>query len=228
MSKLIYIADDEKNIRDIIEGFLIKEGFDTCCFETGDDLLSTFYDKPCDLVVLDIMMPGKSGLEVCTALRQKNNVPIIMVSARDSELDKITGLSIGSDDYLTKPFSPMELVLRVKSMFRRIDIERGAQNNECISFKDLKLDASLRSCTFNDINIMLTPMEYELLFYMFNNSNKAIRREELLKNVWKFEDTVDTRAVDDVVKRLRKKIEKTNVKISTVWGYGFKLEDTER
>ncbi len=228
MSKLIYIADDEKNIRDIIEGFLKKDGFETCCFETGDDLLNAFYKKPCDLIVLDIMMPGKSGFEICAQLRRDQNVPIIIVSARDSELDKITGLSIGSDDYLTKPFSPIELVTRVKTMFRRIDIERATAQplqNEIINYGNIIIDNTLHTCTHDEKNIDLTPMEFALLFYLFSNSEKAVKREELLKNVWNFEESIDTRAVDDVVKRLRKKLSKTNVKITTVWGFGFKLEE---
>ncbi len=227
MQKLIYIADDEKNIRDIIEGFLKKEGFETVCFETGDALLLAFELKPCDLVILDIMMPGKSGLEICTKLRENSNVPIIMVSARDSELDKITGLAIGSDDYLTKPFSPMELVLRVKSMFRRISIERNTPNNDSITFADITLNYSLRTCVCENKNIELTPMEFDLLLYMFNN-NRAVKREELLKNVWEFAGEGDTRAVDDLVKRLRKKIAGTKVKITTVWGFGFKLEEDSK
>ncbi len=228
MSKLIYIADDEKNIRDIIKGFLTKEGFETCAFETGDELFDAFSKKPCDLVILDIMMPGKSGIEICIELRQNHNVPIIMVSARDSELDKITGLSIGSDDYITKPFSPMELVTRVKTTFRRIDFERGtvqAQQNDEVKFGDLVMDNSLHTCVHDGENIDLTPMEFALLMYLFKNSTRAIKREELLKNVWNFEESIDTRAVDDVVKRLRKKISETNVKITTVWGFGFKLEE---
>ncbi len=206
MDKLIYIADDEQNICDIIEGFLTKEGFTTSAFKTGDDLLAAFCEKPCDLVILDIMMPGQSGFEICAELRKNYNVPIIIVSARDSELDKITGLSIGSDDYLTKPFSPMELVTRVKSMFRRIDIERGTLQNEAVSFGFVVLDNSLRTCTYNDNVIELTPMEFAVLLYMFKNCKRAVSRKELLKSVWNFEDDIDTRAVDDVIKRIRKKI----------------------
>ncbi len=230
MSKLIYIADDEKNIRDIIEGFLKKEGFETCAFETGDALLNAFCEKACDLVILDIMMPGKSGIEICMELRKEHNVPIIMVSARDSELDKITGLSIGSDDYITKPFSPIELVTRVKSIFRRINIERSAAQppqNDIVKFGNVKMNNLAHTCTSNDKNIDLTPMEFALLLYLFKNSKRAVKREELLKNVWNFEESIDTRAVDDVVKRLRKKLNKTNAKITTVWGFGFKLEEKE-
>ena len=120
--KKIYIADDEKNIRELIAAFLRNAGFDVMLFENGDLLLKEFLQSPSDMVILDIMMPGTDGLTLCTKIREKSNVPIIIVSARDSEIDRITGITLGSDDYLTKPFSPMELVARVKAIFRRLRI----------------------------------------------------------------------------------------------------------
>ncbi len=125
MQKLIYIADDEKNIRELIAGFLKNDGYEVVAFENGDRLLSAFVAKPSDLVVLDIMMEGTDGLTICSKIREKHNVPIIIVSARDSELDRITGITMGSDDYLVKPFSPIELLARVKAIFRRIQLDRG-------------------------------------------------------------------------------------------------------
>jgi len=126
MSKTIYIADDEKNIRDLISGFLTSDGFDIKTFENGDNLLAEFIQKPSDMVILDVMMEGTDGLTICSLIRQKHNVPIIIVSARDSELDRIIGITLGSDDYLVKPFSPIELVARVKALFleSKIDLIR--------------------------------------------------------------------------------------------------------
>ncbi len=224
MSKLIYVADDELNIREVILGFLNKEGFEAQGFETGDDLLCAFEEKPCDMVILDIMMPGKSGLEICEELRKMHNVPIIIVSARDSELDRITGIIQGSDDYLTKPFSPVELIVRVQSIFRRIDFENQKPEHETLRYKDIELNINMHTATCNNESIQLTPIEFELILYLFKNSNRAISREELIKNVWNYQQYVSTRAVDDALKRLRKKIAHTNVKITTVWGFGFKLE----
>ncbi len=224
MSKVIYIADDEQNIRDIITGFLSKEGYLTHAFSNGEELLKLFLQQPSDLVILDVMMPGADGLSICNTIRQMNNVPIIIVSARDSELDRITGITMGSDDYLVKPFSPMELVARVKAIFRRIDLERSSKATNLLSYGNITLNPSMRTATADEKVIDLTPTEFDLLVYMFSNSSRAVSREELLKNVWKFDSEADTRATDDVLKRLRKKLVNTSVKITTLWGFGFKLE----
>ncbi len=224
MSKTIYVADDEQNIRDIITGFLAKEGYTTFAFETGDELLAEFIKNPCDLVILDIMMPGRDGLTICNAIRQMHNVPIIIVSARDSELDRVTGITMGGDDYLIKPFSPMELVARVKAVFRRIDLEHMSASPAILGFGDITLNTDMRTAYQSEQQIDFTPTEFDLLAYMFNNSARAVSREELLKNVWKFDGEPDTRATDDVLKRLRKKLVSTTVRITTVWGFGFKLE----
>ncbi len=224
MSKSIYVADDEQNIRDIITGFLDKEGYNSTAFATGDELLQRFAIQPSDLVILDIMMPGIDGLAVCNTLRRTHNVPIIIVSARDSELDRITGITMGSDDYLVKPFSPMELVARVKAIFRRIELERTPTTAGVLSYGNIKLNTDMRTATLEDAIFDLTPTEFDLLVYMFSNSTRAVTREELLANVWGFDNEVDTRATDDVLKRLRKKLLNTTVKITTLWGFGFKLE----
>ncbi len=221
---MIYVADDEQNIRDIITGFLDKEGYSTEAFETGDELLQKFAKQPADLVILDIMMPGTDGLAICNTLRRTHNVPIIIVSARDSELDRITGITMGSDDYLVKPFSPMELVARVKAIFRRIELERTPSFAGILSYGNIKLNTDMRTGAVDNNSFELTPTEFDLLVYMFNNKTRAVTREELLKNVWGFDSEVDTRVTDDVLKRLRKKLMKTSVKITTLWGFGFKLE----
>ncbi len=224
--KRIYIADDEKNIRELIQSFLKNAGYEVEAFETGDALFDTFVKEPCDLIVLDIMMPGTDGLMLCTKIREHSVVPIIIVSARDSELDRITGITIGSDDYLVKPFSPIELVTRINALFRRLEYHQQANRNTLmdLSFGQMTIHQKTRTITYLDTNMDISPTEYEFLRYLFANHDRAVSREELLKHVWQFETQVDTRATDDVVKRLRKKLALTHVRIEAVWGFGFKLE----
>ena len=224
MGKMIYVADDEKNIRELIQHFLIKEGFETKVFETGDALLETFKKEPADMIVLDIMMPGRNGLTICHEIRETHNVPIIIVSARDGEADRIAGITLGGDDYLAKPFSPMELVARIHALFRSINLDKSTAGNRLLNFGNITMDPSLKTVSIDNAPLELTPTEYSLLEYFIEHKNQAVSRKALLKDVWKFDFDVDTRATDDAVKRLRKKIKTSNVVITTVWGYGFKLE----
>ncbi|HOJ10176.1 MAG TPA: response regulator transcription factor [Clostridiales bacterium] len=228
--KLIYIADDEVNICNIIKSFLIKEGYEVEAFNEGGSLLDTFNKRHADMLIIDIMMPGIDGFSLCTSIRQKSNVPIIIVSAKDTEPDKIAGLSLGSDDYLTKPFSPLELIARVKSIFRRIELDKAyAGNNESIRISDILIDPNNKQVEFGGKNIGLTRMEFNLLYYLAENTNRAVGRSELLDKVWGFENEVETRATDDMVKRIRKKLSDAGsvLKIDTVWGFGFKIENKE-
>ncbi len=228
MSKLIYIADDETNIRNLVKTFLENDGHTVIDFENGDLLLEEFNKKECDLVILDIMMPGSDGFEICTNIRKKSTVPIIMLTARDSDIDYITGITLGSDDYFTKPFSPMALVMRVKAMFRRIDFEKNQNNkNEDseLKFGNITININNKIVSCNNSNIDVTPNEYNLLTYLFENKDRAVSREELLNKVWGYNSEIETRAADDTVKRLRKKIVNTNVSIETVWGFGFRLKE---
>lgn len=227
MSKLIYVADDDKNIRDLIAGFLRNDGFETEVFENGDKLLKAFQSRPADMLILDIMMPGTDGLTLCTKVREASSVPIIIVSARDSEIDRITGITIGSDDYLVKPFSPIELVARVKAIFRRMQADKAQSCEDFLKYGDITVSISERQALLGGEKLELTPTEFELIAYLMKNCNRAVPREELLKNVWRFDADIDTRATDDVIKRLRKKIKDSSVKITSVWGYGFKLEIRE-
>lgn len=229
MNKLIYLADDEQNIRELIKSFLINEGYTVKVFANGDELYNEFIVKPSDMVILDIMMPGTDGLVLCGKLRAISNIPIVIVSAKDSELDRITGITIGSDDYLTKPFSPVELVVRIKAIFRRIGLEKiSEQPDEIIRFSDITIDINKRNVCSRGKSIDVTPMEFLLITYLIRNKDKAVSREEMLKNVWKFDFDVDSRATDDVVKRLRKKLvsAQSSVKIESVWGFGFKITES--
>jgi len=229
-AKRIYIADDETNIREAIQTFLENDGYEVCAFKTGDALLDQFKTDPADLCILDVMMPGSNGFTICKAIRKISTVPIIMLTARDSDLDYATGLSLGSDDYFTKPFSPMSLVMRVKAIFRRIEFDTAQASSsprvrpEPQTLGDLIVDPGNKTAETKGKPIDLTPNEFNLLCYLMENSDKAISRAELLESLWGFGSEVETRAVDDTVRRLRKKIAGSNVIVDTVWGYGFRLK----
>lgn len=224
MARTIYLADDEENIREVVKTFLESEGYKVTAFEDGDTLLEAFRAAPADLVILDVMMPGRSGFEICQELRKISTVPIIMLTARDSDLDYATGINLGSDDYFTKPFSAMALVLRVKAIFRRIDYEARRTTQDVLSFADLVIDQKAKTATAQGRRLDLTPNEFNLLAYLVENQERAVSREELLNKVWGFDSHVETRATDDTVRRLRKKIQDTNTEVETVWGFGFRLK----
>jgi len=228
--KLIYIAEDEKNIRTLIATFLQKEGYDVSGFETGDELYHAFEKHPADLVILDVMMPGSSGFMICTKLRELSTVPIIMLTARDTEEDYISGISLGSDAYFTKPFSPVKLVMQVKAMLRRIEMDNPAivtedAETDAISFADIKIYLGKLTAFCDEIELKLTHTEFSLLAYLFENKDRAVSREELLTKIWGYDAVIETRATDDTVKRLRKKLAdiESVVQIETIRGYGFKL-----
>ena len=224
MSKLIYIADDEENIRSVVKLFLKNEGYEVRDFENGDLLFEEFKKEKCDLIILDGRMPGSDGFEICTKIREISTVPILMLTARDSDMDYITGITLGSDDYFTKPFRPMSLVVKVKAIFRRIEFENtNRENDKTLSFADVSINTSSKIVKYKDEIIDLTPNEYNLLTYLFENKDKAVSRDEILNNVWGYDAYVETRVADDTIKRLRKKIIDTNLLIETVWGYGFRL-----
>jgi len=228
--KLIYLADDEANICNIIKSFLIKEGFEVVTFSNGNSILKAFNINQADMLIIDIMMPEIDGYSLCSLIRQKSNVPIIFISAKDTDLDKIAGLTLGGDDYLTKPFSPMELIARIKSIFRRIDITKtGLLSNKIINIEDISINVDMNQATFNNKNIGLTRMEFSLLHYLILNKNRAISRNELLEKVWGFDIEVNTRATDDMIKRIRKKLSDAGsvLKIDTVRGFGFSIQSKE-
>lgn len=230
MNNLIYIADDEINICNIIKSFLIKEGFEVEAFHDGHSIFEAFNKKAPDMIIIDIMMPEMDGYSVCSAIRQKSSVPIIIVSAKDTEPDKIAGLTLGSDDYLTKPFSPMELIARVKSIFRRIELDqKTAHSGNGLHISDVLLDPDTKQAFINGSEIGLTLMEFSLLYYLGENRKRPVSRNELLDKVWGFENEVETRATDDMVKRLRKKLfdSGSSLKIETIWGFGFRISSKE-
>ena len=227
-NKRIYIADDDDNIRQVIRTFLCSDGYQVEDFPTGDLLLERFAQTPADLVILDVMMPGADGFTVCTELRKISTVPIIMLTARDSENDYAMGLGLGSDDYITKPFSAMALLMRVRAIFRRIDFESQKHTAPAgTSVGRLTLDEGSRHILRDGHALALTPTEYEVLRYLMLHAGQAVSREALLSEVWGFETAVETRATDDTVRRLRQKLTDAGVIISAVWGYGFRLEEAK-
>lgn len=229
MSRKIYIADDEQNIREVIQSFLESEGYLVTAFENGDDLLAAFKKEPGDLVILDVMMPGSSGFAICAELRQISTVPIIMLTARDSDIDYATGINLGSDDYFTKPFSALSLVMRVKAIFRRIELDKGQDQYapRILTFADIQIDLDQRTALLGGAPLELAPNEYNLLSYLMENQDRAISREELLAKVWGYNMEVETRAADDTVRRLRRKLTGSRTVIDTIWGFGFRLKERE-
>ena len=230
--KIIYIADDDDNIRQVVRTFLASDGYTVEDFPTGDLLLGRFLQKPCDLAILDVMMPGTDGFGICTELRKRSTVPIIMLTARDSENDYAMGLGLGGDDYITKPFSAMSLLMRVRAIFRRIDFERQKNTQAEPTQKPAQKPAQIGNLTLDEPGrhilclgkaLPLTPTEFGLLRYLMLHAGEAVSREELLNEVWGFEAAVETRATDDTVRRLRRKLEGSGVVIEAVWGFGFRL-----
>lgn len=231
MRESIYIADDEKNIREVVKSFLDSEGYQVHAFESGDLLLTAFQEKPCDLVILDIMMPGNDGFFICREIRKLSTVPIIMLTARDSDLDYAAGINLGSDDYFTKPFSAISLVMRIKAIFRRIEFEKSVKNDPILPilrYEDIEINQQKKTVTIDGEIIELTPTEYNLLTYLLENHEKAVSRNELLNKIWGYNTEVETRAADDTVRRLRKKITQSYALIETVWGFGFRLVRKEK
>ena len=228
MNKLIYVVDDDLHIRQLILSFLQKDGFEAVGFGSGETVLQAYELRKPDLVVLDIMLPGIDGLGVLATIRQKYTTPVLLVSAKDSELDRITGITLGGDDYMIKPFSPAELVVRVKALLRRMEMNKEVNKDQSLlTMGDLTVDLNLRMVLHNEQAFSVTPTEFDFLVYMLSNYERAVSKAELLKELWHFEFDVDTRATDDLVKRLRKKlaVQGSTVHIETVWGFGFRIVD---
>lgn len=180
------------------------------------------------MLILDIMMPEIDGYALCSLIRLKSCVPIIIVSAKDTESDKITGLKLGGDDYLTKPFSPLELIARINSIFRRIELDKTTANSsQIIKIFDVSINLDTKQAEVNGKPLGLTVMELSLLYYLIENKNRAVSRSELLDKIWGFDNRVETRATDDMLKRIRKKLSDVDstLKIHTVWGFGFTIYD---
>lgn len=227
--KLIYIVDDEQNILNLIKSYLRKEGYDVKVFADGKSAYESFNTMPPDMLIIDIMMPGMDGYTLCREIRKTSEVPIIMVSAKDDEIDRVLGLELGSDDYISKPFSPRELVARVKTIFRRIKDETvdSTPTRKEIKCRDIIVLPDERRVMKDDMDIELTAKEYDLIVHLMINRNRVFTREQLINSIWGYDYMGETRAVDDLVKRIRKKLSKagSRLEITTVWGYGYKICD---
>ena len=232
MGHSIYLADDEKSIRELLHSFLASDGYTVRSFESGDALLEAFRQEPAELVILDIMMPGTDGLTVCRELRAVSDIPIILLTAKDSELDYVMGISQGSDDYLTKPFRPTILLMKVRALLRRVEMDRGkkAEAEDELRYGDLRYSATENAVLCGNTPVVLTQTELRLLSYMLKQPEKAYSREELLNAVWGFDSEVETRVTDETLRRIRKKLLQagSTVSVSTIWGFGYKLKEAER
>ena len=205
MGHSIYLADDEKSIRELLHSFLASDGYAVRSFESGDALLEAFRQEPAELVILDIMMPGTDGLAVCRELRTVSDIPIILLTAKDSELDYVMGISQGSDDYLTKPFRPTILLMKVKALLRRVEMDRGKTAAAGTSFiTGISAIPPRKTPSFGTAPVALTQTELRLLSYMMKQPEKAYSREELLSAVWGFDSEVETRVTDETLRRIRK------------------------
>ena len=229
MNEHIYIAEDEDNIRETVKTFLESEGYQVTDFENGDLLFKEFLISPCDLVIVDILMPGSTGFEIIKKIRSISTVPIIILTAKDSDLDYATGINLGSDDYFTKPFSAISLVMRVKAMLRRVKLDKQAQNTQIsqvdLQFGDIVINKNIMKVIHGKKSLEFTPTEYNLLIYLIENKDRAISRDELLDQIWGYGKDVETRACDDTVRRIRKKLVNSRVQVETVWVFGFTIKE---
>ncbi|HHY64798.1 MAG TPA: response regulator transcription factor [Clostridiaceae bacterium] len=220
----VLVVDDDVNICEIERIYLEKENFQVTVCHDGRKAVELFKEKAPDIVILDIMLPGMDGWEVCREIRKLSSIPIIMLSAKDETFNKVLGLELGADDYMVKPFEPKELVARIRAVLRRSGRQEEAP--EQIVYPGLVVSKANYSVKLNGMDIELPPKELELLYFLASNPNKVFTREQLLENVWGFDFYGDTRTVDVHIKRLREKFEpiEHNWQIKTVWGVGYKFE----
>jgi len=234
----ILIVDDDTNIAELISLYLTKECFETMMVEDGEEAIRAFEEFQPNLILLDLMLPGIDGYEVCRTVRKTSSVPIIMLSAKGEIFDKVLGLELGADDYMIKPFDSKELVARVKAVLRRFQPAQepvaaeekksavpNAQSGEYVEYPDLLINQTNYSVTYLGRTVEMPPKELELLYFLASHPNQVFTREQLLDHIWGYEYVGDTRTVDVHVKRLREKIkDRENWSIATVWGIGYKFE----
>jgi two-component system response regulator ResD len=228
----VLVVDDEERIRRLLKMYLEREEYNIEEAENGDEALEMALNKDYDLIILDIMMPGIDGVEVCKQLREKKATPVIMLTAKGEEANRVQGFEAGADDYIVKPFSPREVVLRVKAILRRSSqtsyLKTDTTAKNIIVFPHLTIDDDAHRVTADGKEVNLTPKEYELLYFLARTPDKVYDREKLLKEVWHYEFFGDLRTVDTHVKRLREKLNKVSPEaakmIVTVWGVGYKFE----
>ena len=227
----ILIVDDDNNIAELIALYLTKECFETKIVNDGEEALNEFASFHPDLIILDLMLPGIDGYQVCREIRHTSDVPIIMLSAKGETFDKVLGLELGADDYMIKPFDSKELVARVRAVLRRFQVKQPAvsSNEKCVTYPDLIINLTNYSVIYQGMTIDMPPKELELLYFLASSPNQVFTREQLLDHIWGYEYIGDTRTVDVHIKRLREKIkDHPSWSISTVWGIGYKFEVKSR
>jgi two-component system, OmpR family, response regulator RegX3 len=224
----VLVVDDEESFRETLAFMLRKEGFDVATAATGQDALDNLERDGADLVLLDLMLPGVSGTEVCRQIRQRTKIPVIMVTAKDSEVDKVVGLELGADDYVTKPFSTRELLARMRAVLRRSDVNDVLDSDEdVLTAGAVRMDVERHIVTVEDRQVQLPLKEFELLRMLLLNAGRVMTRTQLIDRVWGSDYVGDTKTLDVHVKRLRSKIEKDPANptmLTTVRGLGYKFE----
>ena len=226
----VLIVDDDANIADLISLYFMKECYDTMIVYDGEEALKAFTSYQPNIVILDLMLPGIDGYQVCREIRSKSNIPVIMLSAKGEVFDKVLGLELGADDYMIKPFDTKELVARVKAILRRYQIEESTSfakigKQDLVEFPDLSVNLTNYSVIYMGHSIEMPPKELELLYFLTASPNQVFTREQLLDHIWGYEYIGDTRTVDVHIKRIREKIKDHQYwAITTVWGIGYKFE----
>ena len=226
--KLILIADDEIGIHESLRIYLQREDYEVYSVFRGDDVMEAFHRMRPDLVILDIMMPGRSGTQVCADIRAVSMTPIIMLTAKGEEVDKLLGFALGADDYIVKPFSPREIVSRIQVIFRRINQMTTMPEQGKLMVGNTVVDLKCYEVTVDGEKVLLSPKEVEILHLMASHPRQVFSREQLLDNIWGFDFNGDPRVVDTGIKRIRKKLpENTDIVLKSVYGVGYKAEVKE-
>ena len=223
----ILIVDDDNNIAELVALYLTKECFETKIVNDGEQALKEFHAFHPNLILLDLMLPGIDGYQVCREIRHVSDIPIIMLSAKGETFDKVLGLVLGADDYVIKPFDSKELVARIRAVLRRFNVKSPAvpSNEKSVSYPDLTVNLTNYSVTYMGRQVDMPPKELELLYFLASSPNQVFTREQLLDHIWGYEYIGDTRTVDVHIKRLREKIkDHPSWSIATVWGIGYKFE----
>ncbi len=231
MNETILVVDDEREIADLVEFYLKNEGYDVCKFYSGAEARKCVEERQLDLAILDIMLPDVDGYEICRSIREKHTYPILMLTAKEEEIDKITGLALGADDYVTKPFRPLELVARVKAQLRRYTRYNGGQSDRrenVLAVRGLTLNLDTHECTLDERPLQLTPIEFSILWLLCESPGKVIPAEEIFERVWgeKYLNNANNTVMVHI-RHLREKLHDSSERpkyIRTVWGVGYKLE----
>jgi len=231
MTNRILVVDDERIVTEVVERYLQREGYEVKIAYDGGQALKIAREWNPHLIVLDLMLPEIDGLDVCRQIRQDSPVPIIMLTAKGEETDRIIGLELGADDYIVKPFSPREVVARVKSVLRRTADTKTQESDGLLRYGDLVINPKSREVTINKRNISLTGREFDLLYFLASHPNQVFSREELMNQVWDYSYSAEYGTITVHIRRLRAKIEADPLKprlIKTLWGVGYKFEDEGR